>query len=291
MCTLLLAWRLDDSWPLIAGNNRDEFLERAALPPRLYRFGAGGYYIAPRDRRAGGTWWAGNDSGMVVWLTNRWNGFGNDPEKRSRGAVVLELIACGSPAAARHRLMTIDPRDYNPFNVLVANRTTGFLYSNHPAPEFCPLEPGFVYLGNGPLEDNRSMKASMARRLFRELTAAGAESPADVDFPLAGVDGTALGPGGGNNRMLSRHDVFLKRVWCGFQRLLRTGLPQEWLPPRGINVRLAEYGTTSSTLLAISSHPVPRFCLWYAPGNPIEVSYVDYRALTFLLSGAGGTAT
>ncbi|MBN2231543.1 MAG: NRDE family protein [Deltaproteobacteria bacterium] len=284
MCTLLLAWRMDEHWPLIAGNNRDEFLDRTAVPPRLYHCGSG-RRVSPRDRRAGGTWWAGNDRGMVVWLTNRWNGFDNDPAKRSRGAVVLDLISSRTPAAARRRLSALDPRDFNPFNVLVADRNDGFLFTNHPASKYHPLEPGFTYLGNGPIDDNRSMKASMAARLFAGLSA-GDDDERDLADPPAAEANGADPPGGA--RPGPSEDAFLDRVWSGFQRLLRTGLPHEWLPPRGVNVRLAEYGTTSSTLLAVSAHPEPCFRLWYAPGNPLHVPYIDCRPLIALLSGCRG---
>ncbi|HDJ29055.1 MAG TPA: hypothetical protein ENF28_07415, partial [Proteobacteria bacterium] len=47
MCTILLAYRIAKEWPVIIGNNRDEFFARSAIPPRVFTNGGSNRWIAP----------------------------------------------------------------------------------------------------------------------------------------------------------------------------------------------------------------------------------------------------
>ena len=249
MCTILLAYRLEEDYPVIIGNNRDEFFARTAIPPRVFTNGGTNRWLAPMDEKSGGSWWACNQRGLLVFLTNRWNGLPPDEDKISRGQLVNELIQTDSPSAARQWLLNTDLAQFNPFNLLVLTPNAGFIASNYPVFEEVSLFPGFYFIGNGPLIDDPALKCRMARRQFS---------------------------------CWSKELIDSRGIISGFRDLLRTPIPQESIPPQGFNVKLDGYGTTSSTLLALSGHRQPEVLCLYAGGNPLYTSYTDYSSMALL---------
>lgn len=249
MCTILLAWRVVGGWPVIIGNNRDEFFSRSAIPPRPFTNNVSQRWIAPIDEVSGGSWWACNQRGLLVFLTNRWNGLPPDETKKSRGQLVADLIQHDSLSAARQWLLTADLSCFNPFNLLVLDSGGGFTAGNYPVFEEFPLSPGFHFIGNGPLAGERTPKSQMARRCFD---------------------------------CWGKKSVSVDDILSGFRQMLCTSLPQESIPPQGFNVKLDEYGTTSSTLLAFSDRQRREGCCFYAAGNPLRTPYIDYSSMTLL---------
>ena len=69
MCSLIVVFGIDDDFPVLVAGNRDERRDRPSAPPGLY-VGAVHRMLSPRDRRAGGTWLAVAETGMVAGLTN-----------------------------------------------------------------------------------------------------------------------------------------------------------------------------------------------------------------------------
>ena len=260
MCTVLIAWKKVAGWPLIAGNNRDEFLSRRALPPRVYRSPdeAGLRWLASRDLDGGGSWWGWNSHKLLVWLTNCWtDDQEGDADCRSRGRLVIDLLRARTVGEARQQLEKLcHAYRFNPFNLVMAGPDQLCLASNFPDLHFVELGPGFHFLGNGRLIDCPSLKARSARRLLSGLE----------------TDGKFCGSAGRD------------RVLSVFRKALATALPQDSIPPQGFNVRFAEYGTTASLLLARPEFPTaadPR--LDYCDGNPLFKPYRDYSRLAALL--------
>lgn len=249
MCTVLLAYRVVKDWPVIIGNNRDEFFSRAAVPPRVFTNGGDNHWLAPIDERSGGSWWACNQSGLLVFLTNRWNGLPPDNDKISRGQLVYDLIQNDSLSAVRQWLLTVDLAQYNPFNLLVLSCSGGFVAGNYPVYEEFSLSPGFHFIGNGPLNSDQTLKSQMARRQFNRWT----------------------------EEVMDRDGIISR-----FRKMLCTPLPQESIPPQGFNVQLDGYGTTSSTILAFSNHRRPEIFCFYAAGNPLHTPYIDCSPMSFL---------
>jgi hypothetical protein len=97
--------------------NRDELRSReAALPPAILA-GAGGRWIAPRDGRAGGTWIAAGERGVVLALLNRSAGL--RPESAaSRGLLIPELLPAANPEELVARLAQRDLAAFAPFRLL-----------------------------------------------------------------------------------------------------------------------------------------------------------------------------
>src|SRR5688572_11423872 len=118
MCTVLVMNRVHRDLPVVIGANRDEFYARPASGPQELAPGIFG----GRDLTAGGTWMAVTPGGFFAALTNHHTGAPADRSRRSRGEIVVSALAAAGPrgdldAAARY-VATLDPRDYNPFNLL-----------------------------------------------------------------------------------------------------------------------------------------------------------------------------
>lgn len=97
--------------------NRDERFTRApALPPAPHTRN-GMAFLAPLDGDFGGTWLAVNAAGLTIGLLNRYRVAGYQPpaEPRSRGLLVLDLIAAGSVRELRQVLDGTDLRQTAPF--------------------------------------------------------------------------------------------------------------------------------------------------------------------------------
>ncbi len=118
MCTLIVLRNRVAGWPLVLGANRDEHHDRPWEEPRR-----DGDVVAPRDLRAGGTWLALADSGLLVAVTNRPEE-DPDPDRPSRGTLVLDLARCGEVATARDHLVSeLERQRRDAFQVLLASAT------------------------------------------------------------------------------------------------------------------------------------------------------------------------
>ena len=119
MCTLLVWKHQHPRFRLIAAANRDEFLARPATPPIALHETP--LVVGGRDATAGGSWFAVNEHGIVVAITNRRDAGAHDPSRRSRGRLVAEIGESRTFAEALALLDRIDPREYNPFVLFVGS--------------------------------------------------------------------------------------------------------------------------------------------------------------------------
>ena len=151
MCLLIVLAQQRDDLPLVVAANRDELLERPAIPMTVLRE-AGPRILGGRDEQAGGTWLAVNEAGVVAALTNRPVKGERDPTKRSRGELPL-MLARHTSAAAAVDAFAARPADYNPAWLLVGDRDA--LYAVDLAGDDEPvverLGPGVHILENRPL--------------------------------------------------------------------------------------------------------------------------------------------
>ena len=103
MCTLALFRDVSPIYPLVIAANRDEYLERAALPPALLADPAG--VVAGKDLEAGGTWLGCRVDGGVAGRRSAQPARGGTRRPRaaplrSRGLLCLDALRCGSVAEA-----------------------------------------------------------------------------------------------------------------------------------------------------------------------------------------------
>ena len=153
MCLLVFASRLRDDLPLAVGANRDEQLERPAVPMEVLR-AAGPRVLGGRDLLAGGTWLAVSEHGVVAGITNRPLGDeGRDASKRSRGELPLALASATTAGAAVDALVArTRPDDYNPAWLAVADRQALFSIdlTGGEAPAVTEHPPGLHVFENRP---------------------------------------------------------------------------------------------------------------------------------------------
>jgi uncharacterized protein with NRDE domain len=192
MCLLVFASRLTTDVPLAVGANRDEQLERPAVPMEVLR-DAGPLVIGGRDLLAGGTWLAVNEHGVVAGITNRpLADEGRDATKRSRGELPLLLASHTSARAGVEALGEVRPSDYNPAWLAVADRTSLFTMDLTAGEEPVVTEhpPGIHVFENRP-PGTESPKVSRVRSLLGplgdlsegELAARIAAALADHEIP------------------------------------------------------------------------------------------------------------
>lgn len=167
MCTLIAVHRVVEGRPLVVAANRDEYLDRPAEGPAI-RDSRVGRILAPIDLRAGGTWLGMNERGVFAALTNL-RAESPDPERRSRGDVVLDALGTRSADEAARRLAELEAEAYNPFNLYVADERSAHVVVYRDAPRARELAPGAHVIGNveatGP--DNPKVQ-----RIRREVEAA-----------------------------------------------------------------------------------------------------------------------
>jgi len=241
MCTLILLDRVVPEFPVIVAANRDEFFARPAAPPARFAPADGRpVFVAPQDLEAGGTWMGLNSNGLFVGLTNRPVAARN-PALRSRGLLVIDALGQRSAAAAADDLRRSEPRTA-PFNLLAADGAETWLARlQGDRLETRRLEPGIHVVCNRDRDDLGSGKVRWIETLLAALDPAS-----DLEHLVAGLV-----------RVLGAH-------------------PNESNPLENPCVHTTEYGTRSSTVLAIG----PSKRSWrYADGAPCETKYQNFSRL------------
>jgi len=155
--------------PLIVAANRDERLDRPAVPMTVLRK-SDPRILGGRDELAGGTWLAVNEHGVVAGLTNQPSADGRDPAKRSRGELPLAFAKYRTAADAVAAVSAeLDPTAYNPCWMLVGDRESLFFVgiSGESVAEVEQLAPGLHVLENAPLHPI-SAKAAFVRSLITD---------------------------------------------------------------------------------------------------------------------------
>jgi hypothetical protein len=153
--------------------NRDERRTRPpAGPPRIWSTEVS-RAIYPQDPVSGGTWIGVNDGGLVVALLNRTTSPGAQRQAPlSRGSIVPRLLACGSIVRAVEAYDALDVRRFEPFRLVMIQRSTVTLVTGGPArpsTDVFPLTVPVMFtsssLGDALVEPPR-------RRLFEQLVLA-----------------------------------------------------------------------------------------------------------------------
>ena len=241
--------------PLVVGANRDELLDRPALPMSVLRK-AWPRVLGGRDELAGGTWLAVNEAGVVAGLTNRPLAGSRDPSKRSRGELPLALASHASAAEAVEAFVRdFRPSDFNPAWLLVGDRESAFTIDmtetaadDRPVVE--ELAPGTYVLENRALR-SESAKVDHVHRL------------------LAGIDGMPA-----EELMRQLQSVLANHeVPAGYVPEVREN--GEEIPPqvKAPCVHTERYGTRWSAVVTVPAAREERPALRYADGPPCRTCY------------------
>lgn len=253
MCTLALWLRPGGEVPLVVFANRDERLDRPALPPRIE---AGPpRVLTPVDVQEGGTWLGVNEHGVFVGITNR-AGAPRDGTRRSRGTLVREALAAPSARVLRERLAGLAHGVHNPFHLLYADRTEAFL----------------------TWDDEEAV------RHVGLCTAGGHVDHGAAPTELAIV--TEQGHAWDALRPLGARDAFVRRAWEALPRERRDDLPtlvgllgqhgDSPLDGTCVHADAVGYGTRSSFALALAREEGRSRGLW-VEGKPCTVPAVELQ--------------
>lgn len=246
MCTVVLAAHVFGGHPLVVIANRDEDLDRASSPPRLWTAstsgnGGGGPFVAPRDDVAGGTWLGVNRAGVFVGITNRYLG-PKDPARVSRGTLVLEALALGSARAIHEAMAKVPASRHNGFHLVYADAHDVLATASN------GTHVAQVALGRGVhvLTERSFGAGDDSKRLARIRTAWSRFAP-DGTLDLDGL-----------SQLLTEHD------------------DHDLLAATCIHVPGIRYGTRSGTAIAIAAAPDgrPRTRMRWAEGPPCTTPFV-----------------
>ena len=249
MCTLVALHGVVSGTRLLVAANRDEFFDRPAEGPVL-RATTSGTLLTPRDVVGGGTWFGLNRFGVFAALTNVACP-APDPERRSRGLLVVDILAAKSANQAAEKIRGLPMDAYNPCNLFVADADEAFCFSYENSVRGVPNASGVFLLGNAPLDAPEPPKLAA----LRERVEAALPEPAG-----GWLDGFG--------------------DWCGDHA--STG-------PRGpldaLCVHTPTYGTRSSCLLQLADGGLEdsRSVFRFADGAPCEERYEDFTPLLRVL--------
>jgi len=254
VCLLVIGWQFVDGWPLVVGANRDEWLDRPATAITVLQDGRP-RILGGRDERAGGTWIAVNEHGVVCGLTNTPMPDGPDPTKLSRGR--LPLIAAGARSAVDAADALADESDANPYNpawLLVGDRESLHYLAVGTDESAGPqrLDPGLHVLENAAF-GVPSVKVDHVRSALRNADAGG-RSLWDA-LPGVLADHTVPGAPSGGHRFPD-----------GRERREATLAPC---------VHSDDYGTRSSTLVRVADVATELPEILVADGPPCTSPFVD----------------
>ena len=245
MCTLLVGVDRPRPGMLLLGANRDEALNRPALPPHvLVREPR---IVAGRDSRVGGTWLGVTEDRLVAALLNRqapegagapggaWAA-GAEPD-RSRGLLCLDALRMDG---ARHALAWLADEvltcRYAPFTLFLADAEgVHCAYWDGQALRTEQLRPGFHVLTHVDADDLFDPRTDLSHTMLRQ-------SP-----PRAPEDFVPV---------LKSHDG-----------------------GRAICLHAEGHGTVSSTLLQLAWADVSLSRLLHAAGRPCVTPYQDLSSL------------
>jgi uncharacterized protein with NRDE domain len=248
MCTLAIYLRVFPEFPVVVAANRDEFLARPAVAPTT--LWERPLIIGGKDLKAGGTWLAINEFGMVAGLLNRRSDLPNDLNRRSRGLLCLDALKHRSVEEALRFVTAQDPENYNPFNLLLASRELAAVAHNRMGNiDTTILETGAHLLTNLDVDDFECPRISRSFGRFGGLAAQPelAADPARMRQRLT--------------ELLSDHSTQLDP---------RTGRPNS------LCLHLGDYGTRESSLIFIrASGGIEHY---FAPGPPCTTSYAPAAA-------------
>ena len=188
MCLIVLAWRVDPDYALIVAANRDEFHARPAERAGFWKDHPS--ILAGRDLLAKGTWMGVSRAGRFAAVTN-YRGAREPRAKESRGHLVSRFLVNGAAPEGYVGEVAQRGTDYSGFNLLAADGTDLWWYSNRGA---APrrLGPGIYALGNDLLDtpETAPSKHEFARCLESAISVEGlfgVLQPARIVSPAYGT--------------------------------------------------------------------------------------------------------
>jgi uncharacterized protein with NRDE domain len=254
VCTLVLAAHVFAGAPLVVVANRDEHLDRASSPPRLWPGQASRPFVAPRDEVAGGTWLGVNAAGVFVGITNRYLG-PKDDARVSRGALVTDALSLPSARAIHEAMAAVPASRHNGFHLVYADAHDVLATASN------GTHVAQLTLGSGVhVITERSFGADDDAPRRARIAAAWSR----LALPLPHLDLDRL------SRLLTEHDE------------------TDLLAATCIHVPGLRYGTRSGTAIALTGDPTQSAMRW-AEGPPCTTPFVPVDLSPLGVSAPGET--
>lgn len=239
MCLLAVLYRLVPESPILVAANREEYYDRPSSSPSIQS--GKPRVLCGSDQRAGGTWLGVNQHGLFVGLCSRRSNA--DPfGTRSRTLLAREILRAQSARKGIDKAMEeLTNHRYEGLNMIVCDAESGWVVHSDQEQEVLPLEEGLNIVGSQNVNDPTDERVRLAHRL---LTLQMLDSP-------------------------------VKFLAVASKVFARSPAPQG---RASMIVRGSDYGTVSSTLIALS--PKPRDAIFqYSAGAPDEAKYEDYSPM------------
>lgn len=180
MCTLALAFRSFENYPLVYIGNRDEFYNRPTAPAAFWE--DAGDLLAGRDMKYGGTWLGLTRGGRFATITN-YRDLGSHREHAlSRGIMTTGYLLGNTGPVDYLREVNNQKDSYNWFNLLVGNINRLYYYSNRSG-EVMDLEPGIHGLSNHLL-NTPWPKVNRIKELLKSHLSESGEPSVDTLFSI-----------------------------------------------------------------------------------------------------------
>ena len=233
MCLAVVALRAHPRYALVIAANRDEFHARATASAQWWDEG----WLAGRDLAAGGTWLGVTRTGRWALLTNVREPARHDPRAPSRGELVTRVLAAPASAAEALGAIVSAGARHNGFNLLAGDGDDAHWGTNREM-QTRALAAGIHGISNHRL-DTPWPKVVRTKAAVAAWCAAGGGDAGEIE-PLFAILGAR-------------------------QLAADSELPQTGIPLARERVLSApfivsdEYGTRSSTVLAVTHEGEARF--------------------------------
>ena len=122
MCTLIVAHKLFEGFPIVVAANRDELLDRPSEPPCIRDSGI----FAPKDLQRGGSWIGVNEHGVFTALTNL-SKIRSEYGRMSRGELVMQVLHNKTAKTAFEKTENLKGEQFNGFHLVIADSNEMYL--------------------------------------------------------------------------------------------------------------------------------------------------------------------
>jgi uncharacterized protein with NRDE domain len=239
MCTMAIYYRVVRGTPILVAANREERIDRPTQYPKIQP--GTPRVVCGIDRKSGGTWLGVNQHGLFCAVLNR-------PkrrlplEPRSRGLLCREMLELrNAREASEHAAKELSTGIYAGANYVCADPKYAAVVYGGDKIEIREITPGLHVITNGDLDNFRDERHELVHRMLTLHTLDSA-----VTFLAVA------------SRTFSRKPDSYGR--------------------RGVVMLGKEFGTVSSTLLALS-RKIQHSVMQYSSGPPGDHPYDDLSAL------------
>ncbi len=248
MCTTIILHNYIKNFPLIIGNNRDEFTRRNFVPPMI--LSRDPYVVGAKDLERGGTWLGINERRIFINILNKWkkdkNFFGSK-DYESRGTLVTDLLKEQTLDNIFAKLKRINDTEYLPFYMVISNIEKVYFIEFDRNLTINDISDKITIVGNLGFTE----KWNKYHQGYNYLK---------------------------NNLIKEKEKIFTT-----IKNLLSMQKGNFSIPSEDFSVNLGYFQTTSSTILRFSTNNIEYF---FANGKPLNTSYKNYSFLTRRIKSA-----